>query len=74
MLRGKKTSKPLMLAYLLVDVTPAKEMALKKKRLRLTPHSIGEVIPLRRDANSVRILINFVAEKKTSPTVVKIRL
>jgi diguanylate cyclase (GGDEF)-like protein/PAS domain S-box-containing protein len=67
LLRDKETGEPLMLAYLLSDVTTLKETALEKERLHLTLQSIGDAV-ICTDIHSLVTFMNPVAERLTGWT------
>jgi diguanylate cyclase (GGDEF)-like protein/PAS domain S-box-containing protein len=67
LLRQKETGEPLMLAYLVFDITPLKEAAREKEQLRRTLHSIGDAV-LCTDTRSLVTFINALAEKLTGWT------
>ncbi|MGE0004625.1 MAG: diguanylate cyclase [Parvibaculaceae bacterium] len=67
LLGGKRTGEPPLLAYLLTDVTPLKEMALEKERLDVTLHSIADAV-ICTDAQALVTFINPLAERLTGWT------
>lgn len=67
LLRDKETGEPLMLAYVLGDVTAAREGALDRERLHLTLQSIGDAV-ICTDIRSLVTFMNPVAEHLTGWT------
>jgi diguanylate cyclase (GGDEF)-like protein/PAS domain S-box-containing protein len=67
LLRDTETSEPLMLAYLLSDITSVKETALAKERLHLTLQSMGDAV-ICTDIQSLVTFMNPVAERLTGWT------
>jgi diguanylate cyclase (GGDEF)-like protein/PAS domain S-box-containing protein len=67
LIRDKETNEPLALAYLLSDVTSARETALERERLQLTLHSIADAVVCT-DMQSRVTFMNPVAERLTGWT------
>lgn len=67
LLRDETTGEPLLLAYLMTDETPLKEMALERERLNITLHSIGDAV-MCTDGQSLVTFLNPLAERLTGWT------
>ena len=67
LLRDKTTSEPLVLAYMIMDVTPLSEMTLENERLNVTLRSIGDAV-ICTDSQSLVTFMNPLAERLTGWT------